>query len=226
MAEIAGRPFLERLIEHLAAYGFQRFVLCTGHKADSVEAHFRTRQSPYEVAFSREHVPLGTAGGLRHARNLLPGDPILVLNGDSFCPVDYPALLGAHRSRGSAATLAVVAADDTAEYGQVLFSDDGTVTAFREKLHSSGAGWINAGVYVFRHATLAALPDRSPLSLEKDVFPALVGKGLHAWKTRGPLLDIGTPERYLRAQTELASLMRSSARIRLDAASDAPGSSR
>ena len=207
MATIEGTPFLVLLAEHLAARGFRRFVFCVGYKAEMIESHFAKADSACEYLFSRELTPLGTAGALREARDKLRSELVLVLNGDSFCPVDYPAMLTFHREQQARATLAVAPMERAEEYGGVIVADEGHVVAFEEKRRSSGQRHVNAGIYLFRKGVVEALSDQVPLSLERQVFPGLVGNGLFAFKVQGPLLDIGTPERYARAQAELLALM-------------------
>jgi NDP-sugar pyrophosphorylase family protein len=207
MARVGDRPFLALLVEHVARFGFRRFILCAGYMADAVEAYFREGTRDYEAVVSREDRPAGTGGALRLALDKLRSAHVLALNGDSFCPVDYGAMLASHVARGAAATLAVARADDRASYGNVEVGADGAILGFREK-QAGGTPWVNAGVYVFRREAIGAFPGRTPLSLEVDVFPSLAGQGLFAHEATGPILDIGTPERYERAKREMRALMR------------------
>jgi NDP-sugar pyrophosphorylase family protein len=148
------------------------------------------------VRYSRESAPLGTGGALRQALPLLEGERAMVMNGDSACDADLAAAWAWHAAARSEATLLLAEVPDTERYGRVDVDASGAVCRFVEKLEGAGPGWINAGIYLLARARIAGLPDRSPLSLERDVFPGWVGRGLHGYRARGRFLDIGTPRSY------------------------------
>ncbi|MEI6972157.1 MAG: nucleotidyltransferase family protein [bacterium] len=205
MAEIGGKPFVQLLVEHIGRFGFRRFVLGAGYKAEMIADHFKAVSLPFEIKVAVEHEPLGTGGGLRNVRGLLDADTVLALNGDSFCSVDYRRIVEGHLARAADATVAVVPVPDAGAFGSIIMDGTGMVTAFNEK-QSGGQGLVNAGVYVFRSSVIRSLPETTPLSLEKDVFPQLIGR-LFGHKVDGPLFDIGTPESYRLAQQALPVLM-------------------
>jgi len=200
IAPVAGRPFLFRLLDQLADAGLRRVVLCTGHKAGDVVATVGDNYRDMVVCYSHEETPLGTAGALRHALPLLDSDPILAMNGDSFCEVDLAALFRAHQAAG---TLVVVRAQDTRASGRVVFDEQHVIQRFDEKQPSAAPGWISAGIYLLSRAVLESIPADRPVSIEKETFPAWVARGLRAFPVRGRFLDIGTPDAYLHAQTQL-----------------------
>ena len=94
---------------------------------------------------------------------------------------------------------------DAARYGTVEVDSDSRVTAFNEKTGVQSPGVINGGVYVFNHEVLGYIPD-GPVSLEKDVFPRILERGVYALEQQGMFIDIGTPEDYARAQTLYGNL--------------------
>jgi len=208
MADVSGMPFLSLLIEHIASFGFRRFVLCVGHKSEVIESYFRSGCGDVSIVLSREQAPLGTGGALWNARPMIHGRTFVALNGDSFCPVDYPCCLQFHAARSASATIAVTPVRDAAEYGTVEVADQGRIASFGEKSRRE-KGLVNAGVYAFETEVLDRLTWPVPFSLERDVFPCMAANGrLSGWRTAGPLLDIGTPERYRDAQSRLIPLMR------------------
>ena len=62
---------------------------------------------------------------------------------------------------------------------------------------------ISAGAYVLERSVLELLAPEQPASIERDVFPRLVGQGLYGHVARGYWMDIGTPERYLQATYDI-----------------------
>jgi NDP-sugar pyrophosphorylase family protein len=197
MAEVAGRPFVEWLLLALRVQGVQRVIFCTGYMSEMVEAHFRDgRQWDMEVVYSRDPIPLGTAGAVRYALSQVRSDRFLVLNGDSYCRVDVSRSEEVHSTRDARATLWLVQVNDCRRYGSVVVGDNGAVQAFREKLPEKRAGLINAGVYLLEREVAESIPDGRAVSMETEFLPQLIGHGLYAVVGEGPFLDIGTPEAY------------------------------
>src|ERR1700752_1706335 len=96
LAEVAGRPFLAYVLDSLGAAGVSRVTLCTGYRAEMVQATFGPRYGSMHLAFSPEAQPLGTAGALLVALPTLTSRTILVANGDSLCRADLGALVRFH----------------------------------------------------------------------------------------------------------------------------------
>lgn len=199
LAPVGGRPFLAALLEDLGRAGIDRAVLCTGHKAEEVEAVLGDGAAlGIALAYSREPEPLGTGGAVRLALARHPTPTALVLNGDTYCAFEPGELVALHRARGAAATLVAVEVADPSRFGSLRLGRDDRVEAFVEKGAAKGPAWINAGIYVFEAATLeAAGPAGARFSLETDLLAPLAGRGLHALKTRGRFVDIGVPADYL-----------------------------
>ena len=202
MAPVAGRPFLEHVLDPLHGLGISRVVLSVGHLAEVVERHFGTAYGPLELVYSRESTPLGTGGAIRHALPFLTA-PFLVLNGDTYVPVDALALTRAVVRADDGLGLTVVGVDDVARFGGVVIRDD-RVTGLGEK-SATGPGLINAGAYVLGGAVadrLAAMGHA--FSFEREVLePWIAERGAAYVRSPGPFIDIGIPEDYDRAGTVL-----------------------
>jgi histidinol-phosphate phosphatase family protein len=207
LAPIGARVFLSYLLDQIAEAGMPKAVLCTGFLGEQVGAALGDRYRGLRLLYSREPEPLGTAGALRLALPLLESDPVLVLNGDSFCRLDISAFYACHLARRAKATIALVQVPDVSRFGAVNFSDDGCIRGFGEK-SKQGAGWINAGIYLLSRKLLEAIPAGRAVSLERQVFPAWVGKGLYGYPGGQSFIDIGTPDSYREAASFLSSVGR------------------
>lgn len=204
LAPVAGRPFLAWLLAALAAQGVREVVLSTGYRAEAIEAFAADARvefgSGLDLRCVRDPRPLGTGGALRNVTAAVEGERVLVLNGDSYCPFDLRRLQRTHVARGARVSLWLAHVEDTSRFGAVALAEDGRVTAFREKSESAGAGLVNAGVYLIERAALDTMPGITPLSLEREVFPAwLASGGLYGVVGDEPFIDIGTPESYAAA---------------------------
>jgi D-glycero-alpha-D-manno-heptose 1-phosphate guanylyltransferase len=204
MVPIAGRPFLEILLNQLKRAGCGRVVLSVGHLHNVIQDFFGTSFNGMNLEYAIESVPLGTGGAIRLALQKAREESVLVLNGDTFLDADYGALLRFHVAERTSFTIAVVQVENAARYGRVLFNEN-RIVGFEEK-GRSGPGWINAGTYVIekRIQWPHALPEK--FSIESDVLSREIGRlAPAAYPVNGFFLDIGLPEDLDRAQTELAS---------------------
>jgi len=201
LASVGKKSFLELLIRQLKHQGVRRLILCTGYLADQVETEFGDgRALDIEITYSKELEPLGTAGAVKLAQSQLGGaSEFLVMNGDSFLEIDLTSFIQFHRDHSALVSVAVVRVEDSSRYGTVQVDGNHKVIGFLEKTGSTGPGWVNAGVYVFSPEVLQYIP-QGRSSLEKDVFPHLLGKGVYAQEHSGMFIDIGTPEDYAKAQ--------------------------
>ncbi len=206
LAPVAGQPFLYHLLDYLHGQGLSDILLSTGYGAEQVMDYCQDgARWDVRVRYSREAEPLGTGGAIKHAEPLIASDPFLALNGDSLVRADLARLLGLHAERRARITMALVEVPDKGRFGSVVLAGDGAIAAFNEK-GDRGVGLINAGIYVIDRGALDAIPAGRSVSLEREVFPGFVGKGLYGAVVPGPFLDIGTPEDYALGQTAIAGL--------------------
>jgi D-glycero-alpha-D-manno-heptose 1-phosphate guanylyltransferase len=192
MASIAGRPFLEHLLDRAILQGVNGVHLLVGHAAEVISAHFGTSYGGIPVTYSFEDVPLGTGGALKAAGPQLARE-FLLANGDTFTDVSYRSLLDLLGSTCLSMSLANI--EDVSRYGSVI-TDVDVVTGFREK-GAVGRGMVNAGVYACRRDLLDLLPDQPSFSFEVDFLePALPRLRPHFVVVDSGIIDIGTPESY------------------------------
>lgn len=206
LVEVDGRPFITYLLDQLADAGLRHVVLCTGFGAEKVRERLGDSYGPLRLAYSEEPESLGTAGALRLALPLVGSDPVLVMNGDSFCQAGLDGLWQWHRSRPAQGSLLLTRVPDTSRYGRVQVAGDGAVQGFQEKSSSGGPGWISAGIYLLSRALLESIPPGQCVSIEREVFPAWVGRGLYGCQAGGRFLDFGTPQTLALLPAFLAQL--------------------
>ena len=198
---LAGRPFLSYMIDWLGRHGVEEVVLACGYRADRVREVLGEGTSP-RLRYVEEPEPRGTAGAIKFAASELR-ERFMALNGDVLTDLDLSALQAFHERTDSRATLGLYPVTDASNYGLVSRGPDGAVREFLEKPETPGPGEINAGSYVLEHDVLDLVPDGEMVSIERDVFPRLIGEGLHAIPLDGYWMDIGTPERYLQATWDI-----------------------
>jgi D-glycero-alpha-D-manno-heptose 1-phosphate guanylyltransferase len=199
LAEVNGRPFLCHLLDELHDGGIRDVVLCTGFLAEQVEETIGSRYKEMAVRYSLEKEPLGTGGALRNALPLLSSNIVLVANGDSLLRVDLRKHLAWHLLRESEASIVLAQVADASRFGRIEADESGRVLKFIEKDGLHVPGWINAGVYLLSRERIASIPGGYAVSLEREIFPGWIERGLHAMRVDSGFLDIGTPESYREA---------------------------
>jgi len=205
---LVDRPFLAYMIEWLAGHGVSEVVLACGFLPDVLREALAGEEdrAGVSIRYVVEPERRGTAGAIRFAADELGADldeRFLALNGDVLTDLDLSALLGVHSERGAAATLGLHPVEDSSAYGLVHSGPEGAVLEFLEKTGESVPGEVNAGMYVLERSVLDLIPPGEEVSIERDVFPRLVGEGLHGLRLDGYWVDIGTPERYLQASWDI-----------------------
>jgi mannose-1-phosphate guanylyltransferase len=205
---LVDRPFITYMIEWLRAHGVDDVILACGFMAADVRKVIGDGASlGVRVRYIEEPRPLGTGGALKYAQDLL-AERFLMLNGDVLTDIDLGAQIVQHERTGARATLALVAVEDPSAYGLVRCRSDHAVHQFVEKPAPGEAdtNLISAGAYVLEYDVLDEMaPAGANISIERDVFPRLVGRGLYGFAATGYWLDIGTPERYLEGTFDILS---------------------
>jgi mannose-1-phosphate guanylyltransferase len=205
---LVDRPFLAYMIEWLAGHGVEEVVLACGFLPDVLRDALvgEEERAGVTIRFVVEPQRRGTAGAIRFAADELGEslrDRFLALNGDVLTDLDLGALLRAHSERDARATLGLHPVEDSSAYGLVRSGKGGEVLEFLEKTGECAPGEINAGMYVLERSVLDLIQPGEEVSIERDVFPRLVGEGLHGLRLDGYWMDIGTPERYLQASWDI-----------------------
>lgn len=199
LAEVNNRPFIAYLLDQLSQAGVKKVVLCTGYLGKQVKETFGEYYKGLTLLYSQERTTLGTGGALRLAFPLLKSEPVLVLNGDSFYQVDFINFLNQHITRKATASLLLAEVSDVSRYGSVQLSMNGEITSFEEKSKKTRPRLINAGMYLLNNTFLKSIPVNTNISLEHEIFPLWVNKGLYGFHSKGNFLDIGIPQDYAAA---------------------------
>ncbi len=222
-------PMIERVVAHLGASGVTEVVLSLGYQPDAfLEQYPDGTCAGVEMRYAVEPEPLDTAGAIAFAaREAGITDRFVAVNGDVITSLDVAGLWRSHEERGASASIALTPVDDPSRFGVVPLDADGRVEAFIEKPEPGTApsNWINAGTYVLEPEVLDRVPAGRRVSIEREVFPALVADGaVFGLQSESYWIDAGTPEAYLRVHRDLlAGLTGDEATALADGATVDPG---
>jgi SAM-dependent methyltransferase/molybdopterin-guanine dinucleotide biosynthesis protein A len=191
LLEVAGEPFLIHQLRLLAAHGAREAVMCVGYLGDLIEARIGTERFGIRIRYSFDTPELdGTLGAVQRALPLL-GERFLVLNGDTYLPVDYAAAAAAWRASGLPALMVVLHNDGRHERSNVLY-DDERVLAYDKRAPTDAMRWVDCGL---GGLTATVLEDRAPLGPDLGgLFSELAGdRLLYGFQTDERYYEIGTP---------------------------------
>lgn len=203
LAPVAGRPFLDYLLNWLDGQGAGRVVLALGHLADQVLRHLETKTYDFDLAISIEPEPRGTAGAIACARTALHSRSVVVINGDSLIDVNLSSFAAWAETRNAEAGLVATYLEAADRYGVLKLTPDDRVHSFVEKPKSCQSSWVNSGIYWFGPRILEQIFERECGSLETDLLEGQPQGTIHAFRHQGQFVDIGTPESLMLAAQDL-----------------------
>lgn len=209
MVPIMNKPLLQRSMENLRTCGISEIVISTGYMAQYIKDYFGDGSKfGLKIEYICEESPMGTGGAIKKSGHLYK-DTFLILNADILCNMDFAELISFHKSKSAAVTIAVTRVRNPGAYGVIEYDKNGYARSFTEKPKPDEikSDYINAGVYVFEPEVLNEISADMPVSVEREIFPALlrnsfriaVYKGCKYW------MDIGTPEKYRQTHDDIMS---------------------
>jgi mannose-1-phosphate guanylyltransferase len=207
MLPTAGLPFLTHLLSRIAAAGIENVILATSYQPAAFEKEFGNgSELGLHIKYVTEEHPLGTGGGIANVAPYLLHDTVLVFNGDVLSAADPGRLLDYHHTNRADLTLHLVRVSDPRAFGCVPTDERNRVVTFLEKTEDPPTDQINAGCYVFSREIIDRIPRDRKVSVEREVFPALLADGdvsVYGYVDAGYWRDMGTPEDFVRGSADL-----------------------
>jgi len=194
MIRVAGRPFLEHVVDSFASRGLSEFVLLVGHHADVIEAHFRRGDAfGARIDYSREKELLGTGGAVREASHLIP-DRFVLTYGDVLRRFDYDRFVDEHPDNCLAAYPRITEGNTDAA--------NGVVTRFDKS--ATDLPYVDAGFSVLQRDVINLLPATGACSFEQEVYTKLAARReLECEIVDHNFYDIGSPEELRKTRLDL-----------------------
>lgn len=203
LAPVNSKSFLEYLLDSLKRNGLCDFTFCLHYMPEKIIEHFGDGSKlGIRISYSIEEKPMGTAGAVGVLRDKL-NETFCVVNADTYLELNMQDCISAHKNSNAIATIAVTQVKDSSRYGRAVLDNTGLIKGFSEKGEGSlKNGYVNAGLYIFEPQVLDYIPENRPVSLEKDVFSALLGekRAINSYPHVMNFFDIGIPEDYYNFQ--------------------------
>ncbi|MHC1724262.1 MAG: nucleotidyltransferase family protein [Aminipila sp.] len=197
MAPVAGKPFLQYILDDLIDKGITHVIIAVCYKKECIIDFFGSSYKNISINYSIEEKPLYTGGAIKKALSMCKEQEVFVINGDTYFDVNLKDML-LDASKDVEILIAVKRMFDFSRYGEVKINSQKIVEAFNEKKYCK-EGFINGGIYLIKRSCLTKFPEA--FSLENDYFPLILEQGkMKAFKSEGFFIDIGIPEDYKLAQ--------------------------
>ncbi|MCL5773595.1 MAG: NDP-sugar synthase [Firmicutes bacterium] len=206
MVPILNKPFMEHMLDLLKKHGIKEVVFSSGYKVEAFMEHFFNGEKlGLKLDYVVEEFPLGTAGAVKNVEKFIDGT-FLVFNGDILTDADLTSLIKYHREKKGIATLTLTPVDNPTIYGVIETDQNNRIQKFIEKpsWDRVTSNYINAGIYVLEPVIFKEMKPDKNYSFERQIYPDLLERGdlLFAYKTGAYWLDIGSPEKYMKANQD------------------------
>ena len=207
MVPIAGKPVMEHILNLLKRHGITDVIVTVQYLASNIEDYFGNgSQMGMHITYSREDVPLGTAGSVKNAEEQLSDEPFLVISGDALTDYNLTDIIKYHEAKKSLATLTLAHVPNPLEYGVIITNEEGHITQFLEK-PSWGevfSDTINTGIYVLDPQIFAYYEKDKPYDFSQELFPYMLRKGdpIYGYIASGYWCDVGNLSEYMRANAD------------------------
>ncbi len=206
MVPIAGKPVMEHILNLLKRHGITEVVVTVQYLASNIEDYFGNgSQLGMRISYSREDVPLGTAGSVKNAEDLLT-EPFMVISGDALTDFNLTEIIEYHNSKKSLATLTLAHVHNPLEFGVIITNEDGHISQFLEK-PSWGevfSDTINTGIYVLDPQIFGYFEKDKPYDFSQELFPYMLKRGdpIYGYVSSGYWCDVGNLSEYMRANAD------------------------
>lgn len=198
---VAGRPVMEHIVTLLRRHGITEIIATLHYLADEIEGYFGDGSNfGVRMHYVVEDRPLGTAGAVKQAHDILRDGPFLIISGDALTDMDLTALTTYHRERKADVTIALQRVAAPLEFGVIVTDEENRITRFLEK-PSWGeifSDTINTGIYVLEPSVLDTMELGHNYDFSRDIFPQLQRerKNLFGYVSESYWADIGTHDQY------------------------------
>jgi NDP-sugar pyrophosphorylase family protein len=200
---LGGRTLVERALLWLRGQGVRSVVLNLHHRPETITgvlgdgAHLGLA-----LRYSWEPAVLGSAGGPRHALDLIDSDPFLIVNGDTLCDAPLAPMAAAHTRTGADVTMALVPNPAPGRYNGVRLDALDRIVEFVPAGPAAEGTWHFIGIQIAARSLFEPLPDGVPSETVRGLYRERLKTApgsLRGWRLALPFVDVGTPADYLRA---------------------------
>lgn len=194
---LLNKPMISYILDSLPST-VDEVIVPVSYMSRRLRDYFNTLEDGRNYVVIHEVEPLGTGGALKNVDDHVSGD-FLVFNGDIVSSIDIESLVDFHEGKGGVGTISLWEVENPEAFGIVQLNENDKITMFKEKPRGDEivSNKVNAGIYVLNESVLDDIPEESVVSLEREVFPHQVERGMYGYGFEGYWVDCGTTENLL-----------------------------
>ncbi|HXC62365.1 MAG TPA: NDP-sugar synthase [Nitrospiria bacterium] len=205
---VGDRPLIQYNLQLLKKYGITEVAINLHYHGEKIrEALGDGRQLGMQILYSEEPEILGTGGGMKKAARFLSDGTFLAINGDILVDINLDKVVEFHRLKKAAATMVLREDPQVDTYGAIELDSEDRIRRFLGRPVWQGkklSPYMFTGIHVLEPRILEYIPSHgfSPIT---DAYVAMLKKneGLFGYLMKGYWRDLGTPESYQQAKTEI-----------------------
>lgn len=208
MVPIVNQPVMEHILGLVKHHGIDEVVATLAFMPQVIEDYFGSGEEwGMSLRYAMEDVPLGTAGSVKNAQDLIGDDSFVVISGDALTDIDLSAVIEFHKSKGGPVTIALKSVPDPLDFGVVITDEQGRVERFLEKptWGQVFSDTINTGIYVMDPVVFDHIPTDRPFDFSSELFPLLMESGfeLYGCPVDGYWCDVGGVDSYMQVHRDI-----------------------
>lgn len=208
LVPILGKPIAQHIIEHLARAGITEIVVTLYYLAEEIQNYFGDGSDlGVKLHYFIEDTPLGTAGAVKMAEDILNDDTFLIVSGDALTDLDIEKAVAAHRAKQAEASLVLYSVADPREFGVVITEEDGRISRFLEKPSWSEvfSDTVNTGMYLLEPSVFELMEKGKNYDWSQDIFPKLLeqNRPMFGYVMEEYWCDVGSHDQYRSSQYEM-----------------------
>ena len=204
LLKVGDKTIIDHNIDRLRTFGIDDFYISVRYLGEQLQDHYKTKPvNGTKVTFVWEEEALGTLG----AASLIEEfhhDNVLVTNSDILTTLDYEDFFLDFLAKEADMAVATIPYQVNVPYA-VMETDNNHVVSFKEK--PTYTYYSNGGIYIVKKELLERIP-KNAFYNATDLMESVIEKGgkLVSYPIRQYWLDIGKPEDFEKAQTDIKHL--------------------
>lgn len=208
MVPIANQPIMEHIVGLVKHHGISDVVATLAFMPRFIEDYFgQGEEWGMNIRYAYEESPLGTAGSVKNAQDLIGDETFLVISGDALTDIDLSSVIQFHKESGGVVTIALKSVPNPLEFGVVITDEAGKIERFLEKptWGQVFSDTINTGIYVMDPVVFDYIPQDQPFDFSSELFPLLMESGfdLYGYLCDGYWCDVGSLDSYVQAHRDI-----------------------
>lgn len=180
---LAGKTVLSIIVDQLVEGGITEFIFVVGYLGEKIQDYVHTQYPNITAHFVYQNNRQGIGHAIRLTRNIVNGDDVMIVLGDTICDYDVKAVI-----ESDVSVLGIKKVDDPRSFGVAEVCNDTEVAHVVEKPHIPKSNLALVGVYKIKETDVLfecleanisqGLKTHGEFSIT-DAIDCMIQKGVH-----------------------------------------------